>query len=74
MIREFFSCQSFAVIGASTNRSKFGNKVLRKYIEKGLPVVPVHPKENQIEGVKVQQLAELAGQTKMEVLELDYLL
>ncbi|KAG9071203.1 hypothetical protein KI688_008748 [Linnemannia hyalina] len=30
-IREFFSSaeQKFAVVGASTNRSKFGNKVLR---------------------------------------------
>jgi hypothetical protein len=31
LIREFFSSaeQKFAVVGASTNRSKFGNKVLR---------------------------------------------
>lgn len=34
LIREFFSSaeQKFAVVGASTNRSKFGNKVLRWYM------------------------------------------
>jgi len=31
LIREFFSSaeQKFAVVGASSNRSKFGNKILR---------------------------------------------
>ncbi|KAI8357074.1 CoA-binding protein, partial [Mortierella sp. GBAus27b] len=42
----------FAVVGASTNRAKFGNKVLRWYVENGYSnVVPVNPKEQSIESL-----------------------
>lgn len=40
---KFIKSPRFAVIGASTSRSKYGNKVLRWYQTHGLTVIPVHP-------------------------------
>ena len=42
-----------AVIGASTDRSKFGNKAVRAHREQGYDVFPVNPKGGQIEGLTV---------------------
>ena len=39
-----------AIIGASTNRHKFGNKALRAFREHGDTVVPINPHALQIEG------------------------
>ena len=39
-----------AIIGASTNRKKFGNKAVRAYARQGWRVYPVHPLEEEIEG------------------------
>ena len=39
-----------AVIGASTDRSKFGNKALRAFRARGYTVVPINPHESEIEG------------------------
>ncbi|MFT7669017.1 MAG: putative CoA-binding protein [Planctomycetota bacterium] len=50
-IDEFLVGQVFAVVGASTNRSKYGNKVLRCYLQNDLIAWPVHPSEVEIEGV-----------------------
>ncbi|MBI5209347.1 MAG: CoA-binding protein [Elusimicrobia bacterium] len=41
-----------AVIGASRDRSKYGNKSVRAHAEKGYEVYPVHPAETEIEGFK----------------------
>ena len=40
-----------AVIGASNNRSKFGNKAVRAFLLEGYVVVPIHPREATIEGL-----------------------
>ncbi len=40
-----------AIIGASSDRSKFGNKAVRAFQQKGYQVFPVHPKEAAIEGI-----------------------
>lgn len=40
---------SIAVIGASRDRRKFGNKALRAYVECGFRVYPVNPNETTIE-------------------------
>ncbi len=42
---------SIAVIGASNDRSKFGNKCVRAYVRLGWTVHPVHPTEREIEGL-----------------------
>jgi uncharacterized protein len=44
--------KTVAVIGASTNRNKFGNKALRAFARQGYHVVPIHPVEPEIEGYK----------------------
>ena len=51
-IERFFEGSSFAVVGASQDRSKYGNKVLRAYLQKGLTVYPVHPTADEVEGLK----------------------
>ncbi len=43
---------SVAIIGASTDRSKFGNKAVRAFREKGYTVYPINPKEAEVEGIK----------------------
>lgn len=50
-INDFLTATVFGVVGASTNRAKFGNKVLRCYQNNELRVIPVHPSEQQIEGI-----------------------
>lgn len=51
-IREFFNRAPFAVVGASRDRSKFGNRVLRAYLAHGFPVYPVNPRESEVEGLR----------------------
>jgi predicted CoA-binding protein len=51
LIQEFLASPVFAVVGASTNREKYGNKVLRSYLQRGRTVHCVHPSETAIEGV-----------------------
>jgi uncharacterized protein len=41
-----------AVIGASNDRQKFGNRAVRAYLREGYTVVPIHPREVEIEGIK----------------------
>lgn len=50
-IARFLAVGSFAVVGASADRHKYGNKVLRCYQQHGLPVVGVNPKLDLVEGV-----------------------
>ena len=50
-IEQFFASPAIGVVGASTNRQKYGNKVLRCYIQNGRTVVPINPNEKEIEGV-----------------------
>jgi predicted CoA-binding protein len=41
-----------AVIGASSDRRKFGNKALRAFRDRGDTVIPINPKEPEVEGEK----------------------
>ena len=50
-IRAFLAEGPFAVVGASRDRGKYGNKVLRAYLQQGLEVYPVNPREKEIEGL-----------------------
>ena len=42
---------SVAVIGASNDRSKYGNKAVRAYRQRGFSVYPVNPHESEVEGL-----------------------
>lgn len=51
-----------AVIGASNDRRKFGNKALRAYRAQGYEAVPVNPHEREVEGLKAYPaLREVPG-------------
>jgi predicted CoA-binding protein len=49
-IDAFLAGDSFAVVGASKDRQKYGNKVLRSYLQAGRRVFPVNPIADEIEG------------------------
>jgi len=50
-INQFLSAAAFGVAGASANRQKYGNRVLRCYLQNGKRAVPVNPNETEIEGI-----------------------
>lgn len=43
--------KSVAILGASVDRAKFGNKAVRAFRQQGFSVFPVNPKESVIEGL-----------------------
>ena len=45
--------KTVAVIGASSDRSKFGNKALRAFRNQGYTVIPINPSEQEVEGERV---------------------
>lgn len=52
-IEAFLAEGPFAVVGASPNRDKYGNKVLRAYLQNDkAPLYAVHPSETEVEGVR----------------------
>lgn len=46
-----FTSRTIAIIGASNDRAKFGNKAVRAFLQQGYEVFPVNPKEPSIEGL-----------------------
>jgi len=59
-IEKFLEAEGFGVVGASADRSKYGNRVLRCYQMNGRRVVPVNPVTVEIEGLKsVKSVSEL---------------
>ena len=54
---------SIALIGASNNRKKYGNKIYPELRSKGYNVTPLNPKEEKIQGDKAYNSIE-----KMEIL------
>ena len=64
-IQQFLSAAAFGVVGASSNRQKFGNRVLRCYLQKGKVAFPVNPNEAEIEGVAcLKSVEELPPEVK----------
>jgi predicted CoA-binding protein len=64
-IEKFLSSQAFGVAGASTNREKYGNKVLRCYLANGKKAIPINPRADKIEGVPcVAGVADLPPDVK----------
>ena len=50
-IDEFFAGSPHAVVGASRDRAKYGNKVLRAYLQNHREVYPVNPTSEEVEGL-----------------------
>ena len=44
--------KTVAVIGASSNRYKFGNKALRAFARQGFTVLAINPNETEVEGYR----------------------
>ncbi|HKH73889.1 MAG TPA: CoA-binding protein [Vicinamibacterales bacterium] len=44
--------KTVAIVGASNDRHKFGNKALRAFQSEGHTVIPINPHEAQVEGIK----------------------
>lgn len=64
-IRQFLAAEVVAVAGASANPAKFGNKVLRCYLQAGRRVIPINPREARIEGIDcVAAVAELPAEVQ----------
>ena len=60
LVQDFLAGTPHAVVGASSDRSKFGNKVLRAYQQHGRKVYAVHPRELLVEGAPtVASVADL---------------
>jgi len=51
-IQAFLASGPFAVVGASTDRSKYGNKVLRCYQQHGHEVFPINSRAVEVEGLR----------------------
>jgi predicted CoA-binding protein len=54
------STPSIAIVGASADRAKFGNKAVRAFVQRGYTVYPVNPRGGTIEGLIVyRSLAQI---------------
>ena len=51
-LNEFLRGETWAVVGASDDRSKFGNITFRELKRRGKTVIPVNTKAAQVEGEK----------------------
>jgi predicted CoA-binding protein len=64
-IARFLESPAYGVVGASSRRHKYGNKVLRCYQQAGRPAIPVNPRAETIEGAAcVGSVLELPGAVK----------
>ena len=58
--------KTVAVIGASSDRNKFGNKAVRAFLCRGYTVIPINPYQLEIEGLHVfRSVLEFPG--KIEI-------
>jgi predicted CoA-binding protein len=63
--------KTVAVIGASPDRSKFGNKAVRAFLRQGYIVVPVNPRGADVEGLNTYaSILDVPGQVDMATMYL----
>ena len=61
--------KTVAVIGASANRRKYGNKALRAYAQQGYTVIPVNTHETEVEGHRAyRSVLDIPGPIDMATL------
>ncbi|TBU31618.1 NAD(P)-binding protein [Dichomitus squalens] len=66
--KTFLSSPKYAVVGASKDQTKFGTKVLKWYQTREKDVTPVHPKEDELEGVKtVRSIGDLPSPSETSI-------
>ncbi|KAE9965609.1 hypothetical protein EG328_009517 [Venturia inaequalis] len=63
-LKTFFSSPQFAVIGASSDPTKFGHKVFVWYLTHSLPVTPINPRAPSI-SVKSKTYATLTSPSQI---------
>ncbi len=51
LIEEFMKQKRFAVIGASDNEGKYGNRIVKNLKDRGYEVFPVNPRLKEVEGL-----------------------
>jgi predicted CoA-binding protein len=51
LIKEFMAQKKFAVIGATDNPQKYGNRIVKNLKGRGYEVYPVNPKLKELEGL-----------------------
>ena len=58
--------KSVAIIGASKDRKKYGNKAVRAFVRQGYKVYPINLKESEIEGLRVfRSIGDVPGRPDM---------
>jgi predicted CoA-binding protein len=69
LLEQFFSSPTYAVVGVSTNREKYGNIVYRYLRDKNFPVYPINPHLTEVEGNRCfASVSELPDDVKSVVL------
>ena len=62
LIADYFNSKNIAVVGASTDKSKFGYRVFKLLKMKGYNAIPVNPKIEELDGVKAYpDIASIEG-------------
>ena len=52
LIKEFIAQKRFAIVGATDDTEKYGNKIFKNLTGRGYDVYPVNPRLKEIDGVK----------------------
>lgn len=67
--------KTVAVIGASSNRQKFGNRAVRAFLRQGYTVIPINPNEAEVEGLRTYaSVLDVPGPIDMATIYLPALL
>jgi predicted CoA-binding protein len=51
LIKEFIGQRKLAVVGATDNPSKYGNKIVKNLKSRGYEIYPVNPRLKEVEGL-----------------------
>jgi predicted CoA-binding protein len=58
--------KTVAIIGASNDQNKFGNKAVRAFRQQGFTVYPVNPNETEVEGLPAfKSIRDIPGRLQM---------